>query len=64
MIFTCTQNGNKTILYQNWDYTRIYITKHKTPPTFTIDCPDYLIQLAADKDLQIPLPIMTITEKD
>lgn len=43
-----------------------FLTKNKDiidSATFTIDCPDYLIQLSADKESHIPLPIMFITEK-
>ena len=53
--------------YQNLLHYKIKnLTKNKDiidSVTFTIDCPDYLIQLSADKESHIPLPIMFITEK-
>ena len=48
------------------EFVSKFLTKNKDiidTATFTIDCPDYLIQLSADKESHIPLPIMFITEK-
>ena len=49
------------------EFVSKFLTKNKyiiDTATFTIDCPDYLIQLSADKESHIPLPIMFITEKN
>ena len=49
------------------EFVSKFLTKNKNiidTATFTIDCPNYLVQLSADKETHIPLPIMCITEKN
>ena len=59
-------SGEEYKLLFREEFVSKFLTKNKDiidTATFTIDCPDYLIQLSADQETHIPLPIMFITEK-
>ena len=65
LIISIISEEEQKLLFKK-EFVSKFLTKNKDiidTATFTIDCPDYLIQLSADKESHIPLPIMFITEK-
>ena len=65
LIISIISEEEQKLLFKK-EFVSKFLTKNKNiidTATFTIDCPDYLIQLSADKESHIPLPIMFITEK-
>lgn len=66
LIISIISEEEQKLLFKK-EFVSKFLTKNKNiidTATFTIDCPDYLIQLSADKETHIPLPIMCITEKN
>lgn len=66
LIMNIISEEEQKVLFRE-EFVFKFLTKNKDiikTATFTIDCPDYLIQLSADKESHIPLPIMFITEKN
>ena len=65
MILEFISNEREKTLFKE-EFISKFLTSNKEiieTATFTLDCPDYLIQVSADKESHIPLPIMCITEK-
>ena len=66
LIISIISEEEQKLLFKK-EFVSKFLTKNKNiidTATFTIDCPNYLIQLSADKETHIPLPIMFITEKN
>ena len=66
LIISIISEEEQKLLFKK-EFVSKFLTKNKNiidTATFTIDCPNYLVQLSADKETHIPLPIMCITEKN
>lgn len=66
LIISIISEEEQKLLFKK-EFVSKFLTKNKKiidTATFTIDCPNYLVQLSADKETHIPLPIMCITEKN
>lgn len=65
LVLKVINNKEQRSLFQQ-EFVSKFLTTNKdivNTATFTIDCPGYLIQLAADKWSHLPLPILFITKK-